>query len=122
MAISRLAMTDEQRKSVALEYLKAFDNGGVTSSGDSILSLFADDAQVYFPKWGLANGKDQIGQMFGDVGATLKSIVHHYSHFNWIFSGSKPSTALSNIWRGGDFSGKFTGSTSAPLSHLRLLV
>ncbi len=26
--------------------------------------------------------------MFGDVGGTLKSIVHHYSHFNWIFSGS----------------------------------
>jgi hypothetical protein len=26
-------MTDEQRKSVALEYLKAFDNGGVTSTG-----------------------------------------------------------------------------------------
>ena len=78
-------MTDEQRKSVAIEYLKAFDNGGVTSTGGAILDLFADDAQVYFPKWGLANGKEQIGQCFGDVGATLKSIVHHYSHFNWIF-------------------------------------
>ncbi len=81
-------MTDEQRKSVAIEYLKAFDNGGVTSTGGSILDLFADDAQVYFPKWGLANGKEQIGQCFGDVGGTLKSIVHHYSNFNWIFSGS----------------------------------
>ena len=60
----------------------------VTSTGGSILDLFADDAQVYFPKWGLANGKDEIGKMFGDVGATLKSITHHYSHFNWIFSGS----------------------------------
>ena len=57
MAISRLAMTDEQRKSVALEYLKAFDNKGVTSTGASILDLFADDAQVFFPKWGLATGK-----------------------------------------------------------------
>ncbi|HEY3729186.1 MAG TPA: hypothetical protein VGL51_18565, partial [Solirubrobacteraceae bacterium] len=81
-------MTDEQRKSVALEYLKAFDNGGVTSTGGSILDLFAEDAQVYFPKWGLANGKAEIGTMFGDVGGTLKSITHHYSHFNWIFSGS----------------------------------
>jgi hypothetical protein len=25
-----MTMTDEQRKSVALEYLKALDNGGVT--------------------------------------------------------------------------------------------
>src|ERR1700749_4801312 len=80
-------MTDEQRKSVAIEYLKAFDNGGTTSTGGSILDLFADDAQGYFPKWGRANGQDEVGRMFGDVGATLQSIPHHYSHFNWIFSG-----------------------------------
>ena len=72
MALTKLTMTDEQRKSVALEYLKAFDNGGVTSSGAPILDLFATDAQVYFPKWGLATGREQIGQMFSDVGGTLK--------------------------------------------------
>ena len=88
MALSRELMTDEQRKSVALEYLKAFDNGGVTSAGGSILDLFADDAQVYFPKWGLATGKAEIGKLFGDVGGTIKSITHDYSQFNWIFSGS----------------------------------
>jgi hypothetical protein len=66
-------MTDEQRKSVALEYLKAFDNGGVTSTGESILDLFADDAQVFFPKWGLANGKAEIGELFSEVGATVVS-------------------------------------------------
>jgi hypothetical protein len=87
MAINTQTMTDEQRKSVALEYLKAFDNGGTTSSGGSILDLFDEHAQVYFPKWGIAEGKTQIGQMFGDVGGTLKSIKHDYSHFNWIFSG-----------------------------------
>lgn len=87
MAITKQTMTDEQRKSVAIEYLKAFDNGGVTSSGAGILDLFADDAHVYFPKWGLANGKDEIGKLFGDIGGTIKQIVHHYSHFNWIFSG-----------------------------------
>ena len=26
--------------------------------------------------------------MFGEVGATLKSIRHDYANFNWIFSGS----------------------------------
>jgi hypothetical protein len=88
MALPKQTMTDEQRKSVAIEYLKAFDNGGKTSDGGSILDLFSEDAQVYFPKWGLANGKAEIGQCFGDVGGTLKSIVHHYSHFNFIFSGS----------------------------------
>jgi ketosteroid isomerase-like protein len=88
MAVSTQTMTDEQRKSVALEYLKAFDNGGVTSTGDSILDLFAEDAQVYFPKWGLANGREEIGRLFGDVGATLKAIRHDYAGFNWVFSGS----------------------------------
>jgi hypothetical protein len=88
MAVSTQTMTDEQRKSVAIEYLKAFDNAGVTSTGDSILDLFAEDAQVYFPKWGIANGKEQIGQLFGDVGGTLKSIRHDYASFNWVFSGS----------------------------------
>lgn len=87
MAITTGTMTDEQRKSVALEYLKAFDNGGVTSTGGSILDLFAEDAQVFFPKWGLANGRKEIGKLFGDVGGTLNSITHDYATFNWIFSG-----------------------------------
>ena len=110
MALSMQVMTDEQRKSVALEYLKAFDNAGVTSTGASILDLFADDAQVYFPKWGLANGKEEIGRLFGDVGATIVSIRHDYSHFNWIFSGGDTIVAEGTSygehrdgpWRGGE--------------------
>ena len=81
-------MTDEQRKSVAIEYLKAFDNKGVTSSGGSILDLFADDAQVFFPKWGLANGKEQIGQLFTDFGGNIRHILHDYATFNWIMTGT----------------------------------
>jgi hypothetical protein len=46
---------------VALEYLKAFDNKGVTSSGGSILDLFADDAQVFFPKWVWRRGRGRSG-------------------------------------------------------------
>ena len=88
MAISKLTMTDEQRKSVALEYLKAFDNAGVTSSGGSILDLFADDAQVFFPKWGLATGKTKIGQLFSDFGGGIKHILHDYAAFNWIMTGT----------------------------------
>src|SRR3954470_1361761 len=88
MAVARQTMTDEQRKSVAVEYLKAFDNAGTTSTGGSILDLFAPDAQVMFPKWGLAIGKEQIGQLFSDVGGTLQSLRHDYATFNWISGGS----------------------------------
>ena len=88
MAVSKLTMTDEQRKSVALEYLKAFDNKGVTSTGGSLLDLFADDAQVFFPKWGLATGKEQIGRLFTDFGGLIKNILHDYATFNWIMTGT----------------------------------
>jgi hypothetical protein len=88
MAITRQTMTDEQRKSVALEYLKAFDNKGVTPSGGSILDLFAEDAQVFFPKWGLATGKKQIGQLFADFGGRIHHILHDYATFNWIMTGT----------------------------------
>lgn len=109
MAVTKGTMTDEQRKSIALEYLKAFDNGGVTSSGGNILDLFADDAQVFFPKWGLATGKEQIGQLFGDFGAGIKSILHDYATFNWIMTGTdmfavegtSAGTHVEGSWRAG---------------------
>jgi hypothetical protein len=88
MAVTTQTMTDEQRKSVALEYLKAFDHAGVTSTGGSILDLFADDAQVFFPKWGVATGKEQIGQLFTDVGTTITSVMHDYATFNWVMTGA----------------------------------
>ncbi len=52
MALTRQTMTDEQRKSVALEYLKAYDNGGVTSTGGSILDLFAERRAGLLPEVG----------------------------------------------------------------------
>ena len=88
MTISRQSMTDEQRKSVALEYFKALDAGGTTVDGVSIFDLFADDAQACFPKWGIADGKAEIIEMYAAVGEILTSIKHHYADFNWIFSGS----------------------------------
>lgn len=80
-------MTDEQRKAVAIEYLTAVENQGRTSTGGSVLDLFAPEARVYFPKWGVATGKDEIARLFADVGSTIKSIVHHYADLNWAFSG-----------------------------------
>ena len=108
--LSHMTMTDEQRKSVILQYFRAFDNGGTAPDGSSILELFAPDAQVYFPKWGIATGREQIGKMFADLGARLVSITHDYAHFNWVFSGSDTVVVegvshgehVDGKWRAGD--------------------
>lgn len=88
MSIDKSIMTDEQRKSVALEYLTSFDRGGVTSDGGSILDLFDDRATVMFPKWGLANGKEDIARWITEVGGTIQEIVHRTWEFNYIMTGT----------------------------------
>jgi ketosteroid isomerase-like protein len=103
MAVTLQSMTNEQRKSVALEYLKRLDQGG------NFFELFADDAQVYFPKWGLADGKAAIERLFGEVGGTLAGIRHDYAYFNYIFQEdtvvvegtSSGQTAGGASWRAG---------------------
>src|SRR6266480_2501330 len=82
MTLTQQTMTEEQRKSVALEYLKRLDRG------EGFFDLLADDAQVYFPKWGLANGRREIEQLFSNVAAILKSIRHDYAYFNYILQGN----------------------------------
>ncbi|MGH3663591.1 MAG: nuclear transport factor 2 family protein [Micromonosporaceae bacterium] len=103
MAVTITSMTDEQRKSVALEYLKRLDRG------QDFFELFADDVQIYFPKWGIANGLDEAKQLFADVGSILGSITHDYAYFNYIHAGdmvvvegtSSGTTATGVEWRAG---------------------
>jgi ketosteroid isomerase-like protein len=103
MSVTQQTMTEEQRKSVALEYLKRLDQG------KDFFELFSEDAQVYFPKWGLANGLEEVRQMFSDLGSILKSIRHDYAYFNYISQGdllvvegtSYGVTADGTEWRAG---------------------
>jgi hypothetical protein len=103
MAITQQSMTDEQRKSIALEYLKLIDRG------ENFFDLFADDAQVYLPKWGLANGRAEFEQLFRDLGSILSGIAHDYAYFNYIIQGdyvvvegtSYGKTAGGVEWRAG---------------------
>jgi ketosteroid isomerase-like protein len=81
------AKEEDARRAIVLDYIHALDNGGTTPSGGSLLDLFADDAQVYFPKWGVANGKAEIVTLLTEFGPTLKSIKHDYDHFVWTTSG-----------------------------------
>jgi ketosteroid isomerase-like protein len=103
-------MDDTQKKALILEYFNTFDTGGTRSNGEGILSLFADDARVWFPKWGLAVGTDQIGKMFGDLASNFKGINHYTSQLNFIFSGGSMVAVegitsgehRDGIWRAGE--------------------
>jgi ketosteroid isomerase-like protein len=111
MTIATATMTREQRKSVALEYFTRFDTGG------NVLELIADDAVVYFPKWGLARGKDEIGRMFGDVSTLFTDICHYPEYLKFIVEddmvvveGITSGTAADGTpWRPGfSHAGRFT--------------
>jgi len=92
---------DIERKSVVLEYFRRLDRGG------DFLDLFADDARVFYPKWGIATGRDEIGAMFGDVAELVTAMAHDYETFNYVIDGdvvvvegtSTGETADGTEWR-----------------------
>lgn len=52
--------TDADRRAVAESYLRALDAGGVSpTTGLGLFDHFAYLAEVYFPKWCIANGRAQ---------------------------------------------------------------
>ncbi len=71
-------MTDEERKSIASEYLKSLDYGR------DFFHLFAEDAEVFFPNWGVARGAAEYKRLFSDLGAIVEDFRHHHAYINWI--------------------------------------
>lgn len=81
---------EEARKAVAVSYLRSLDAGGVSpETGIGLFDHFAAEAEVFFPKWGVARGRPEVERMFGDVGGTLKSITHAYDGLLWHMTGTE---------------------------------
>jgi translation initiation factor IF-1 len=74
-------MTDEQRKAIAFEYLKRLDRG------QSVFDLFDDHAEVYFPKWGVASGREKFEKLFMDLGGIIARFKHDMAYVNVIQQG-----------------------------------
>ncbi|WP_061160300.1 nuclear transport factor 2 family protein [Caballeronia temeraria] len=74
-------MTDEQRRTIAFEYFSRMDRG------ESIFDLFDDDAEVYFPKWGVARGRREIERLFGDLMGILAGVSHDLAYANVVQQG-----------------------------------
>ena len=72
---------EERRKALVLSYFKRLD------AGDDFLGLFDERAEVFYPKWGVASGVDEIEQLFADVGSTVTRMSHDYEYFNYAVDG-----------------------------------
>ncbi len=70
-----------ERKAITEAYFRRLD------AGQDFLSLFADEAYVYFPKHAPARGIDEIRALFGDVVALFRSVVHEIPYFNHVIEG-----------------------------------
>ncbi|MCD2201680.1 nuclear transport factor 2 family protein [Halobacterium sp. KA-4] len=100
-------MADEERKELVLDYFKRLD------AGTDFMELFAPTARVYYPKWGVATGTDEIAELFGDVAETVTAMSHDYTYFNYIINDdlvvvegtSTGETADGVEWRADDTPG-----------------
>lgn len=79
--------TNDQASSleaVAQQYFRLVDAGD-----PAVIELFTDDAQMFYPKFGYARGKQQIGAFAQGLGRGVSSLEHEIDDFAYITSGSR---------------------------------
>jgi ketosteroid isomerase-like protein len=74
-------MRNEERKSIASEYLHSLD------TGDDFFHLLAEDAEVFFPRSGVAKGASEYKKLFADLAAKVEKFKHHHGTINWVIQG-----------------------------------
>lgn len=90
-----------EQKEIVVSYFQQLDRGG------DFIDLFDENARVFYPKWGIATGHEEIGEMFSDVGSLVNKMSHNYEYFNYVMSGdtvvvegtSTGETADGTEWR-----------------------
>ncbi|MFI5817244.1 nuclear transport factor 2 family protein [Streptomyces sp. RPA4-2] len=77
--------SDLQKKyeEIALSYFRLVDQGD-----PAIFDLFTDDAQMFFPKFGIATGKAQIAAFAQGFAGAIASIQHDESGLHVMASGN----------------------------------
>ncbi|MFI6357997.1 nuclear transport factor 2 family protein [Streptomyces sp. NPDC050743] len=71
------------REEVAIHYFRLVD-----ATDPAVLDLFTDDARMFFPKFGFAAGKDQIGTFAQGPGRGISKIEHDIPGFTVLSSGN----------------------------------
>jgi hypothetical protein len=71
-------------KAIAREYFKRVDDGS-----PQLLDLFTEDAQMYFPKFGVGRGRAAILSVLTGLGSVFASVKHDSSTYLYIRSGNR---------------------------------
>jgi len=77
-------MNEIQKKN--LETVKEYFHK-VGSQDFSLIELFSENVQIYFPKFGIGNGLKDLQQFASVFGGTFDSVRHHLDEFHYIISG-----------------------------------
>lgn len=68
---------------MTLQYFHMVDSGD-----PAVIDLFTDDAQMFYPKFGYAHGKAQIGAFARGLGRGLAQLQHEIDGYTVIASGN----------------------------------
>jgi hypothetical protein len=71
-----------RREDITRQYFRLADAGD-----PAIIDLFTDDAQMFYPKFGYARGKAQIGAFAGGLGRGVASLRHDLDGFTIVSAG-----------------------------------
>src|SRR5258708_13392505 len=74
---------EDRNLSMAKEYFIRGDAGRA-----DILELFHPEFQLYFPKFGIKRGPQAFMELLSGFAATLKSIDHDFSKYNFIVTAA----------------------------------
>ena len=77
-----MTLNDHEKVSIAKEYFIGVDQGR-----PDILELFHEDAEIYFPKFGLGFGRQSLFEMVKGFEGSLEYIRHDYENLTFVPSG-----------------------------------
>ncbi|MFI5841182.1 nuclear transport factor 2 family protein [Catenuloplanes sp. NPDC051500] len=73
----------KRREEIAVDYFRMVDAGN-----PAVVDLFTEDARMFYPKFGIASGKAQIGAFAQGLGRGIASLEHEIDGFTVLSSGN----------------------------------
>lgn len=93
----------DKRIALVKEYFRKGDSGDAT-----IVDMFADDIEIYFPKFGVRSGKHAVGAFVHGLQQQLTRLQHYPEEYSYITAGD---SVVVEGWE----SGELTDGSSWPV-------